>query len=116
MPWAFDYSKWYHQYPCFPREALQAASLLSEYTLIDKGSWLDAPRDIRSKLKLFKEGSDDPDDILLNPAHLLFGTKVSPENEEICREFLSWVLSQDGGQRVIENFKRSGHVLYSRAP
>ncbi|PPQ98256.1 hypothetical protein CVT26_003448 [Gymnopilus dilepis] len=116
VPWAFDYSKWYHQYPCFPREALQAASLLSEYTLIDKGSWLDAPRDIRSKLKLFKEGSDDPDDILLNPAHLLFGTRVSQENEEICWEFLSWVLSQDGGQRVIETFRRSGHVLYSRAP
>ncbi|KAF8900695.1 hypothetical protein CPB84DRAFT_1847157 [Gymnopilus junonius] len=116
VPWALDYSKWYHQYPRFPREALQAASLLSEYTLIDKGAWLDAPKSITSTLKIFKMGSDDADDPLLNPAHLLCGKEPLPGNESISKEFVTWVLSRDGGQKVIEKFSKNGKILYSKAP
>ncbi|KDR79379.1 hypothetical protein GALMADRAFT_63659 [Galerina marginata CBS 339.88] len=116
VPWALNYSKWYHQYPRFPREALQTASLLSEYTLTDKGSWLDAPKSITSSLEVFKLGSDNSDDLLLNPAHLLCGKRASPEHKSIWKEFMSWVVAPDGGERIIESFSKKGQVLYSKAP
>ncbi|KAF8154440.1 hypothetical protein B0H34DRAFT_799224 [Crassisporium funariophilum] len=116
VPWALNYSKWYHQYSRFPLEALQAASLLSEYTLTDQGSWLCAPKSISSRLKAFKVGSDDPDDPLLNPAHVLYGSRASVIHEMICKEFIAWVVSADGGQKVIANFSKNGHILYSKAP
>ncbi|KAF8960817.1 hypothetical protein BDZ97DRAFT_1665317 [Flammula alnicola] len=116
VPWALDYSKWYHQYPQFPREALQAAALLSEYTLTDQGSWLCAPKALTRSLKAFKVGSNDPSDPLLNPAHLLCSNKVPPAHENICRAFMTWVKAPDGGQRVTETFSQNGHILYSKAP
>jgi len=116
VPWALNYSKWYHQYQRFPSEALQAAALLSEYTLTDLGTWLSTPKSISSRLKIFKRGTDDANDLLLNPAHVLRGKKVSVANQIIFKEFMPWVVSPTGGQRVVENFSIDGHVLYSKAP
>ncbi|EDR07103.1 uncharacterized protein LACBIDRAFT_298909 [Laccaria bicolor S238N-H82] len=59
IPWAFAYSTWYHQYPCFPLQAIQGASLLSEYTLIDCGTWLSSFDSVMSDLTIFKAGSDE---------------------------------------------------------
>lgn len=77
---------------------------------------MDAPKSITSSLRIFKMGSDDADDLLLNPAHLLRGKGVPPANEGICKEFVSWVVSQNGGQKVIEKFSKNGKILYSKAP
>jgi len=116
VPWALECSRWYHQYPRFPREALEAASMLSEYTLIDKGTWLDAPQYVTSRLRIFRSGSDDPSDLLLNPAHALSGKQASLAHPEICKAFMQWMASPKGGQKVVEIFSRNGHVLYSKAP
>ena len=116
VPWAYDYSKWYHQYPRFPLQALEAAAKLSEYTLTDRGTWLSSPESVTSQLHIFKAGSDDADDPLLNPAHVLLGTKADSANQAVWKEFMSWVVSKDGGQKVIAGFEKGGQVLYSQAP
>ncbi|PPR04194.1 hypothetical protein CVT24_010742 [Panaeolus cyanescens] len=116
VPWAFDYSKWYHQYPRFPREALIAASALSEYTLTDKGSWLSAPESVKASMKVYKIGSDNADDPLLNPAHVLLGKQASRANEDTCKAFMTWVVADNGGQKVIDHFPPGKETLYSRAP
>ena len=113
VPWALNYSKWYHQYQRFPSEALQGAAMLSEYTLSDAGSWACLPKSVSSRLKVFKCGSDDANDPLLNPAHVLRGKETSVANGMIHKEFMSWVVSPTGGQRVIENFS---HLMFSKAP
>ena len=113
VPWALNYSKWYHQYQRFPSEALQAAAVLSEYTLTDVGSWVCLPKSISSRLKAFKFGSDDANDPLLNPAHVLRGKETSDADEMIHKEFMSWVVSPAGGQKVIEDFS---HLMFSKAP
>jgi ABC-type tungstate transport system permease subunit len=113
VPWALSYSKWYHQYQRFPSEALQGAALLSEYTLTDVGSWVCLPKSISSRLKAYKCGSDDDNDPLLNPAHVLRGGNASVDNEMIHKEFMSWVVSPTGGQRAVENFS---HLMFSKAP
>ncbi|PPQ79459.1 hypothetical protein CVT25_002621 [Psilocybe cyanescens] len=116
VPWALDCSKWYHQYPRFPKEALEAAAALSEYALIDKGTWLDAPDSVTSHLKIFKIGSDNANDLLLNPAHALLGKQVSAANQDLCKAFMIWVTASNGGQKVVGSFEKNGHVLYSKAP
>ena len=113
VPWALNYSKWYHQYQRFPSEALQAAALLSEYTLTDVGTWVCLPKSTSSRLKAFKFGKDDPNDPLLNPAHVLRGKRASVANQMIHNEFMSWVVSPTGGQRVIEKFS---HMKFTKAP
>lgn len=90
--------------------------MLSEYTLIDKGTWLDAPQYVTSRLRIFRSGSDDPSDLLLNPAHALSGKQASLAHPEICKAFMQWMASPKGGQKVVEIFSRNGHVLYSKAP
>ena len=114
VPWALNYSKWYHQYPRFPAEALQAAALLSEYTLTDGGTLACLPKSMFSHLKTFKTGSDDANDPLLNPVHILRGkgTSESIANQMVHKKFMSWVVSPNGGQSVIENFS---HFMLSKA-
>ncbi|KAG6910328.1 hypothetical protein DXG01_011396 [Tephrocybe rancida] len=114
VPWGLAYSKWYHQYPRFPLPALEAASLLSEYTLTDRGTWLSSPASVTGNLVIFKAGSDDSSDPLLNPAHVLRGTKAT--NPDIAKSFMTWVIAKDGGQKVVAEFKKEGKVLYSVAP
>ncbi|EGN94555.1 hypothetical protein SERLA73DRAFT_188517 [Serpula lacrymans var. lacrymans S7.3] len=123
VPWAYAYSKWYHQYPRFPLEALSAASLLAEYTLSDHGIWLSSPANVKSNMKIYAIGLDsdsDADetnpDILLNPAHILLGARADEKFKEECQHFMDWVVSPDGGQKVIREFKKEGEVLYSEAP
>ncbi|KAG6853765.1 hypothetical protein C0991_001595 [Blastosporella zonata] len=114
VPWAFAYSKWYHQYPCFPLPALEAASLLSEYTVTDRGTWLSSPSSVTGKLTIFKAGSDEASDPLLNPAHVLRGSRAA--NVEMAQSFMKWVVAKEGGQKIVVGFKKEGEVLYSGAP
>ncbi|KAF9218792.1 hypothetical protein BS17DRAFT_798453 [Gyrodon lividus] len=118
VPWALPYSKWYHQYPRFPLQALRAAAVLNEYTLTDRGTWLSSPTEVTSILKIFAEGADvDPADPLLNPAHVLLGSKANPEDQEVWELFMTWVVDHDGGQKVIREFTtKEGEPLYSEAP
>ncbi|KIJ42568.1 hypothetical protein M422DRAFT_254351 [Sphaerobolus stellatus SS14] len=114
VPWALAYSKWYHQYPRFPPQALSAAAVLEEYTLTDHGTWLSSPKNVVSQLEIYKQGGDmDPNDRLLNPAHVLLG-KAS-QNDAISKLFMQWVVDPSGDQKVIENFRKNGEVLYSKA-
>ncbi|KAF8134245.1 hypothetical protein EV363DRAFT_1429857 [Boletus edulis] len=97
------------------------ASALSEYTLTDKGTWLSSPEDVTSALSVFAQGGDiNPNDPLLNPAHVILGAKADPANKEIWEKFIEWVKLPNGGQQVISDFKQppgpSGVVLYSQAP
>ena len=114
MPWAYDYSKWYHQYPQFPLQALAAASLLSEYTLTDFGTWLSSPDSVQSSLNIYKKGTDDANDPLLNPAHALLGS-MAP-NPDTASLFMDWLALSDGGQKVVSTFSKNGTILYSPAP
>lgn len=95
--------------------------MLYEYTLTDKGTWLSSPKEVTSTLSIFAEGGDtDPNDPLLNPAHVLLGAKANPADEVIWKTFMEWVKLPDGGQKVIKDFKRppgpGGVELYSPAP
>ncbi|KAG6827231.1 hypothetical protein H0H92_012713 [Tricholoma furcatifolium] len=116
VPWAFAYSIWYHQYPRFPLQAIQAASLLEEYTLTDRGTWLSSPSNVTDNLCIYKAGSDNATDPLLNPAHVLLSSKANTTNQDIWTAFMQWVVSADGGQYIIETFQKNGQVLYSPAP
>ncbi|EPQ53954.1 hypothetical protein GLOTRDRAFT_106548 [Gloeophyllum trabeum ATCC 11539] len=116
VPWALAYSKWYHQYPQFPLQALKATSVLNEYTITDRGTWLSSDDAIVASLHIYKQGGDSTVDPLLNPAHVLLGSKVEDKYKEICKGFMDWVVMKDGGQKVIREFKKKGQVLYSEAP
>lgn len=111
VPWA--HSKWYHRYQCYPSEALHAAAMLNEYTLTDVGTLVSQPKSIVARLKAFKYGNDEPNNMLTNPAHVLLGKRASPENHMIHREFMSWVGSPTGGQKIIEKFS---HMKLTKAP
>ncbi|KAH8103949.1 hypothetical protein BXZ70DRAFT_1005500 [Cristinia sonorae] len=111
VPWALSYSAWYHQYPQFPLQALEAASVLSEYTLTDRGTWLSSPTNVTSQLTIFKAGSDENPE-LYNPCNALLSEE--PE-DEIARTFMDWLVALDGGQKVVSNFVKHGEVLYTPA-
>ncbi|KAF8682208.1 PBP superfamily domain [Rhizoctonia solani] len=147
VPWAYAYSKWYHQYVAYPIDALVstihadtlipgrlmvfqiAAAKLGEYTITDRGTWLSTPVNVTSQLVRYNEGQDDPaqsaagqpegpEDLLLNPAFFLTGTKVCEGNKQLADDFLTWVVSEDG-QKVIEDFRGTASPtewLYTRAP
>lgn len=95
--------------------------MLSEYTLTDKGTWLSTTKEVRSALSIFAEGGDtDPDDPLLNPAHVILGANARPADEVIWKKFMEWVELPGGGQNVAKDFKKppglGGVELYSPAP
>ncbi|RAL63040.1 hypothetical protein DID88_004125 [Monilinia fructigena] len=113
-PWAHPYSSWYHRYVEFPFAALRAACALGEYTITDKGTWLSIEEEIREKMIIFKASTDDADDPLLNPAHILVGTRG--KNIAMAHKFADWMIQRDGGQKVIEEFEVNGEILYSVAP
>ncbi|KAF7981430.1 hypothetical protein HWV62_25116 [Athelia sp. TMB] len=122
IPWAHNYSRWYHQFPVYPSEALEAASRLREYTLTDRGTFLTLHSDhpeLTDTLSVFKQGGDDDDDDpLLNAATLLLGARVHEENKDLATEFFNWMIRDDGGQYIIKNFKKKGcdDPLYTVAP
>ncbi|CAG9937165.1 unnamed protein product [Clonostachys rosea f. rosea IK726] len=113
VPWATAYSKWYHQYIGFPIQALTAAILLEEYTITDRGTILSIDSELRNQTVIYKAGSDNATDPLLNPARLLIGEKAP--NPEQATKFAEWLVSARG-QKVITNFKKDGQQLYSGAP
>ncbi|KAF9265323.1 hypothetical protein L218DRAFT_997818 [Marasmius fiardii PR-910] len=121
VPWAYAYSTWYHQYPLFPLQALEAASVLSEYTLTDRGTWLSSPASVTDKLVIYKgtqnitetppDGSDET--VLLNPCTAVLA--ASTINQEIANSFMDWLVSEDGGQQVVKDFQKGGQQLYTPA-
>ncbi|KAJ5380344.1 uncharacterized protein N7496_002772 [Penicillium cataractarum] len=113
VPWATAYSTWYHQYIAYPIQALTAAILLDEYTITDRGTYLSISTDLQSQTTIYKAGTDDSADPLLNPAHILIGKGA--RNEKMADRFAQWAIS-DEGQMVITGFKKNGEQLYTAAP
>jgi ABC-type tungstate transport system permease subunit len=113
VPWALPYSTWYHQFPAFPIQALTTAIALKEYTLTDRGTYLSLPASVASGMAMYKVGTDDENDPLLLPGHLLIGNKA--RNATFARKFAEWAVG-GGGQSVVKNFKKGGVQLYSGAP
>jgi len=64
--------------------------------------------------RLFKAGGDSADDLLLKPAHALVGKHA--ENKQIADDFIHWLVSWGGGQRVIEQFEINEVRIYKKAP
>jgi ABC-type tungstate transport system permease subunit len=58
-PWSEPYSHWYHRFVAFPVAALQAASVLGEYTLVDRGTWYAVREEDRKGLKSYVSTSLD---------------------------------------------------------
>ncbi|KAJ3533703.1 hypothetical protein NMY22_g7226 [Coprinellus aureogranulatus] len=121
VPWALAFSKWYHQYPQFPKEALRAASLTGEYTLTDTATLVSIAESddagILDHIEVFREGkSDDKDDMLLNPCHALLGAKANPANQDIVIAFMDWLSDKDGGRKVVRVFGKNGTAGISEPP
>jgi len=114
VPWGLAYSNWYHQYPRFPVEALRAAAFLEEYTLTDKGTYTVSSEEVQKALRVYRIGSDSPDDLLLSTAQVLRGR--APLDQELAIDFLTWMRDDHGGQDVIRSFKLNDVVLYTPAP
>jgi ABC-type tungstate transport system permease subunit len=113
VPWATAYSTWYHQFIAFPIQALTASIALKEYTLTDRGTYLSISQDLQKQLTIYKAATDDEDDVLLNPAHLIIGKKA--QNATIANQFKDWAIGPNG-QKVITDFKTNGEQLYTGAP
>ncbi|KAF8758500.1 PBP superfamily domain [Rhizoctonia solani] len=111
VPWAYAYSKWYHQYVAYPIDALIAAAKLGEYTITDRGTWLSTPVNVTSQLVRYNEGQDDP-------AQSAAGQPEGPEDLLLNPHFSLLVPNEDG-QKVIEDFRGTASPtewLYTRAP
>lgn len=116
VPWGLPYSTWYHQFPAFPIQALSTASLLKEYTLTDRGTFLSLEQlqpNLTAALEQFKVGTDNENDPLLLPGHLLVGNKA--RNATLAQQFAAWATGTRG-QSVVTGFKKNGKQLYSGAP
>jgi ABC-type tungstate transport system permease subunit len=59
----------------------------------------------------FDAAEDDP---LINPAHVLVGTRA--RDLDIANLFVDWLVSREGGQKVIADFAVNDVVLHSPAP
>ncbi|KFY00775.1 hypothetical protein V490_01222 [Pseudogymnoascus sp. VKM F-3557] len=99
VPLAHPHATWYHQYQDSPLGALEAASALNQYTLTERGTWFALNDAARDKLEVFSGGVGTEDELLLNPAHALVGRHA--QNKEMANEFIAWLVSFNGGQKVI---------------
>ncbi|KAJ3738679.1 hypothetical protein DFH05DRAFT_1597446 [Lentinula detonsa] len=130
VPWALPPAVWYHVYPRFPIEALKAASVLQEYTLTDRGTWLSSDKKVCDALTVYKGQTnlentqdiaecknnleDDDDKVLLNPCNALLG--ANPLDKDLAAKFMRWLLSPLGGQKVVREFKTTnGQMIYAPA-
>ncbi|PGH05554.1 ribosome biogenesis protein BMS1 [Blastomyces parvus] len=109
-PWAQKKSEWYHENAEYPIQALTTAAKLGEYTLTDWGTYLSVTEEVRKNLTIYKKGTDEEDDPLLMPAHLLVS-----DQSPFAKEFAHWLVSQEG-QAVVASFKIDGQQVYSAAP
>ena len=50
---------------------------------------------------------------LLNPCNALLSKE--PEDEQLAKTFMDWLLDVDGGQKVVREFKKDKQVLYTPA-
>jgi ABC-type tungstate transport system permease subunit len=101
------------------RQFQTAAALLKEYTITDRGTWLSTPTEATELLTIYNEGSDDNEaDPLLNPAFFLSSTQACPQNKEMAKKFIDWVIDEKLGQKVIAEFTsgNSSKTLYTAAP
>lgn len=87
--------------------------MLDEYTLTDRGTFLSLPTNLTDKAVVYKAGTDEADDPLLNPARLLIGEKA--KHPGVAQAFADWLVSP-AGQKVIEVFETNGERLYTPAP
>jgi ABC-type tungstate transport system permease subunit len=92
---------------------LTAAILLQEYTVTDRGTFLSLPANLTNQAVIYKAATDDANDLLLNPAHLLVGKKAA--HPGVANSFATWLTSARG-QKVITSFKKNGQQLYTDAP
>lgn len=113
VPWEPRYSTWYHQYITYPIQALTAAILLEEYTITDRGTYLSIPRSLQNQTVIYKVGTDDPADPLLDPAHVLIGRGAL--NKDMAERFTKWIISPEG-QNVVTDFRKKGMQLHTAAP
>lgn len=86
---------------------------LEEYTITDRGTILSLDPALANQTVIYKAGTDDAADPLLNPARLLIGTKAP--NPETAQAFADWLVSP-AGQAVVSGFQKNGEQLYSPAP
>ncbi|KAJ3785313.1 hypothetical protein GGU10DRAFT_395247 [Lentinula aff. detonsa] len=121
VPWALPPAVWYHVYPRFPIEALKAASVLQEYTLTDRGTWLSSDKKVCDALTVYKDMAEcknnnnlEDDKVLLNPCNALLG--ANPLDKDLAAKFMRWLLSPLGGQKVVREFKTmNGQMIYAPA-
>jgi len=69
---------------------------------------------VQGALRIFLIGSDNAEDLLLNPARAL--RSKAPINPTLAYDFLRWMEDDQGGQEVVRKFKLQGEVIYSKAP
>ncbi|KAF9888773.1 hypothetical protein FE257_008349 [Aspergillus nanangensis] len=115
VPWATAYSTWYHQYIDYPIQALSAASLLQEYTITDRGTYLtlaDQNKTLTDNIHIYKNGEDVPE--LLNSADIIVATK--PKDKEVAANFVKWVHGHEGQQVIVNFHKKDGYCLYKGFP
>jgi ABC-type tungstate transport system permease subunit len=93
-------------------QALNESINQKEYTLTDWATLSSLAANLRDQTTIFKAGSDNATDPLLNPAHMLLGAKAP--NPDVANTFLNWMVG--AGQDVIIRFAKNGQVLYSPAP
>lgn len=51
---------------------------------------------------------------MLNPAHALVGTHG--RNRDVANAFADWMITDEGGQKIVSEFGVNGVLLYTRAP
>jgi ABC-type tungstate transport system permease subunit len=113
VSWASKGSTWYHQYVAYPTQALSAAAALQEYTLTDWGTWLAVDEATRSKLTIYKRGTDDVKDLLLMPGHLLVGGKA--KDLALANDFAAWAVGSEGQDLIRKFTNKAGEVINSPA-
>ncbi|KJK81268.1 hypothetical protein H634G_03287 [Metarhizium anisopliae BRIP 53293] len=97
----------------YPIQALTAAAVLREYTLTDWETYLSVDDSVRKQITIYKKGSESIYDPLLVPAHLLISSRA--KNAGMAKKFADWLMSR-AGQEVIEQFRKNGQQVYTRAP
>ncbi|KZP11089.1 hypothetical protein FIBSPDRAFT_899207 [Athelia psychrophila] len=94
IPWAYTYSRWYHQYPSYPLAVLETASKLKKYALMDRGSFLTVRSThtaLTDRLSVYKSGETR---ILLAPPQPCDYVELA----EVFLDKLGYITSPDGGR------------------